>query len=312
VLVGLGVGTLFVSTLKILAEWYDPDRFAGRTGTLMAIGGVGSLLAGAPLAMISSRLGWRLSFVLVGIFTLILGMLVWVVVRDRPSASSAGSAAVRLGSDRIPLADGVKKVLGEKAFWPLAVWFFFDCAVFFSFGGLWGGPYLMQVYGLDKPHAGSVLSMLAVGIIIGSPCLGIVSGKFFRGRKPVIVMTAAMTVVLTAPLAFATARLSIPLLYLICFGIGFFTAAAAVIGFASVKELYPGGMAGTSTGILNIFPFAGGALFQPLLGWVLEGYHRSGGGFAPEGYGAAFRILFGCAVVSLLAGLLTRETIRAR
>ncbi len=62
-LVGLGVAMLFVPTMKVLAEWFRVREFAFMTGILMALGGLGSLIAAAPLAALSTRIGWRMSFV---------------------------------------------------------------------------------------------------------------------------------------------------------------------------------------------------------------------------------------------------------
>lgn len=46
--------------------------------------------------------------------------------------------------------EGVRTVLTTKPFWPPASWFFFSYGTVIGFGGLWGGPYLMEVYGLSK------------------------------------------------------------------------------------------------------------------------------------------------------------------
>jgi sugar phosphate permease len=309
-LVGIGVAMLFVPTLKILAEWFLAREFAFMTGILMALGGVGSLSAAAPLAALSSWIGWRLSFVAVGLFTLLLALLVYIFVRNRPSdlgwPSPTESTTATVPSIR--LGEGIRKVLTTPAFWPLAVWFFFDCAIFFSFGGLWGGPYLVQLYGMDKARAAAILSMLAVGMIVGSPLLSYVSNSVFRGRKPVLVICSAVVLALSAVLAFATQSIPVAGLYLLCLGLGVFSSAVVVIGFTANKELFPVKMAGTATGIVNLFPFAGGAIFQPILGAVLENHGRVGGDFTVDGYRAAFLVLFACAVVAMTASLFVRET----
>ena len=49
-LVGTGVAMLFVPTLKILSHWFDKKEFATMTGLLVAMGGIGSLIATSPLA----------------------------------------------------------------------------------------------------------------------------------------------------------------------------------------------------------------------------------------------------------------------
>jgi len=309
-LVGLGVAMLFVPTMKILAEWFRVREFATMTAILIVMGGLGSLTAASPLAILSTLIGWRLSFVAVGVFTLLMALLVWLFVRDRPSDLGWSSPAEPTGPSppSFGLWEGVKKVLTYPRFWPVAIWFFFELAIFFSFGGLWGGPYLMHVYGLSKAKAGHILSMLAIGMVVGSPFLSFLSDRVFRGRKLVLVLSSFIVLCLTAILAFATDRLSVATLYLLCFGFGIFSSAIVVIGFTTTKELFPVQIAGTSTGLVNIFPFAGGALFQPFLGYLLERPGKAGDAFSLIGYKQAFLALFICGLIAFLACLFLKET----
>jgi sugar phosphate permease len=310
VLVGLGVSMLFVPTMKVLAEWFRVREFATMTGILMAMGGVGSLTAATPLALLSTSFGWRFSFVAVGIITLALGLLVWLFVRDRPGELGWPPIAEPGVKPRAAgLLQGMKQVLTCPRFWPMAVWFFFDCAIFFSFGGLWGGPYLMQVYGLTKAEAGHVLSMIAIGMIVGSPALSFLSNRIFRARKPVLVLCGFILLCITALLAFYTDKIPHGGLYGICLGLGVFSSAVVVIGFTTTKELFPVRMAGTSTGLVNLFPFAGGAVFQPLLGYVLERQGRVEGVFTLAGYENAFLVLFFCGIIAFAATLSMKETL---
>lgn len=308
--VGFGVAMLFVPAMKILAVWFTKKEFGFMTGILMAMGGIGSLTAATPLALLSAWIGWRFSFVVVGIFTLILAALVWSFVRDKPQIRSTTLPSGDPSSGPIPLTlmEGVRRVIALPAFWPIAIWFFFDCAVFFSFGGLWGGPYLMQVYKMSRNDAGRILSMLAIGMIIGSPLLSYVSGSLFRARKPVMVISSFIVLLLSGFLALLTDRISIVGLYGICLGLGVFSSAIVVIGFTANKELFPVQIAGTATGLVNLFPFAGGAVFQPFLGFILERYPASGGMFSTEGYQAAFTVLFICSAIAFLSSLFMKET----
>lgn len=310
-LVGLGVAMLFVPTMKILAEWFRPKEFATMTAILIVMGGLGSLTAASPLAILSTWIGWRLSFVAVGAFTLLMALLVYLIVRDRPSDLGWPSPSEPSGPSppSFGLWEGMKKVLSYPRFWPIATWFFFELAIFFSFGGLWGGPYLMQVYGLSKAKAGHILSMLAVGMIVGSPFLSFLSDRIFRGRKPVLLLSSLIVLCLTALLAFYTERLSVPSLYLICFLFGIFSSAIVVIAFTTTKELFPVQIAGTSTGLVNIFPFAGGALFQPFLGYLLERPGKTGDAFSLMGYKQAFLALFICALIAFLSCFFLKETL---
>ncbi len=167
----------------------------------------------------------------------------------------------------------------------------------------------MQIYGLDKSQAARILSMLAVGMIIGSPLLSYLSNSVFRARKPLLVISSMVVLALTATLAFLTRQIPVPGLYALCFGLGVFSSAIVVIGFTANKELFPVQMAGTATGIVNLFPFAGGAIFQPVLGIALEHSGRVDGNFTLAGYQKAFLILFACAVVALIASFFVKETL---
>jgi sugar phosphate permease len=318
-LVGIGISMLFVPTMKVLTRWFRVDEFARMTGILMAVGGAGALFATTPLALLSAALGWRGSFVVIGIITLILAVAIWFLVRntpqemglepqEEPSASTDPDAAK---PPAIGLWQGVGMVLGAARFWPLAIWFFFTLGIFFSFGGLWGGPYLMHVYGLTKPQAGNILSMMAWAMIIGSPILSWLSDKVLHSRKKILVGTAVILVGLTALLAFWPQVLSVPLMYVWCFAMSVCASTVVVIAFTSSKELFPVEIAGTAVGLVNLFPFLGGAVMQPVLGMVLEAQGRTPQGtFSPETYSKAFLLYFFTSLVALVAALLSKETFK--
>lgn len=311
-LVGIGVAMLFVPTLKILSEWFREREFARMTGLLIAMGGVGTLSATFPLALLSNEVGWRNSFVIIGLITMVCAVLIWLVVFDRPK--DVGFPPVRTeppsGGTGASIASAVLKVVTTTSFWTISVWFFFNCVIFFAFSGLWGGPYLMHVHGLTKTESGNILSMIAVGMIIGSPALSWVSDRVFRARKPVIIISSLISLGITAVLAFYTAVISIPGLYALCFVMGVFNNAIVTIGFTATKELFPVGIAGTSTGLVNLFPFLGGALAQPFLGYLLERRGKSGDAFVLAGYQDAFLALFISGIIALAASFFIRETMR--
>jgi sugar phosphate permease len=314
-LVGLGVAMLFAPTLKVLAEWFRVKEFAMMTGILMAMGGIGSYSAATPLAYISNWIGWRHSFVLVGIFTLGLGALVWAFVRDRPADMGwpSLSDAPRSAGESDGLMQGVKMVITHPRFWVLACWFFFSYAIFFSVIGLWGGPFLIQIYDLSKTKAGHILSMSAIGMIVGSPLLSYLSNNIFKARKPILIIASIVNLIITGSLFFFTQDIPISILYLICLGIGIFLGAVTTIGFTTNKELFPVAIAGTATGLVNIFPFLGGAIFQIVLGAVLDSQGITpSGGFTPQGFSYAFLVLFLCGMVACISSFLIQETLKTK
>jgi sugar phosphate permease len=166
----------------------------------------------------------------------------------------------------------------------------------------------MQIYGLSKAESGNILSMLAVGLIVGSPSLSFLSTTVFQARKPVIVLSGVIVLFLTGVLAFYTDQVPLMGLYLLCLGLGIFSSAVVVIGFTAAKEMFPVQIAGTAIGLINLFPFLGGAILQPLLGYFLERQGGMGNAFTLAGYQQAFLILFFAGVATFGASLFIKET----
>lgn len=312
-LVGVGVSMLFVPALKVLAEWFRQKEYASAVGILMALGGVGVLSASEPLAFLSEWFGWRLSFIFVSILTLIVALLVWAFVRNRPEdkgfppITEVGATANQ--PVKIGLWQGVKQVISSRYFWPGAIWFFFQGTIFFGFGGMWAGPFLMDVYNLSKTQAGSILNMFAIAMIFGSPTLVWLSNNVLKSRKKILIGNTIFLVLTILVLAAFTADLNLPLLYVTAFFIGVCSSAIVSVTFTSIKELFPKEIAGTSTGTVNLFPFTGGALAQPFFGYVLERGGKVNGKFKPGAYQAVFVFMLFAAIIALIATLFMKETI---
>jgi len=317
VMVGVGVSMVFIPAMKILSQWFRAREFASMTAILNIMGGVGALTAAAPLALMTGWFGWRASFEIIGAITLFMAAVVWFVVRNRPEDkgwpsiaeidhSGPGTAVPPMS---ISLWEGARSVVTEKYFWPLAVWFFCGCGIYFSFGGLWAGPYLMHVYGLSRAETGNILNMIAVGLIVGSPLVSTLSDKVFHSRKKVMIPVTAVLVGEFLLLSVFPSGLPQPLLYLAVFVMTVCSASIVVIGFSTTKELFPIEIAGTSVGTVNLFPFLGGAIFQPALGWILEAFPRAAsGGYSLEAYRAMLLVLAGAAIVGLVSTFLMKET----
>ena len=315
ILVGLGVAMLFVPTMKVMTNWFKTEEFARMTGILMAVGGLGAYTAARPLAWLSDMIGWRGSFVVIGAVTIVVAAAIWFLVRNTPQ--DMGLPMVNKPAEGNPgtvkaigLGQGIKMVLTSGPFWFLAAWFFFSFCIFFSFAGLWGGPYLMHVYGLSKAEAGNILGMLALAMIVGSPFISWLSDKVFRSRKKVIVLASVITLGVTIPLAFFPDSMNRPALYLLCFLLGMFNSAIVVVAFTSAKELFPVEIAGTAVGLANLFPFLGGAVAPPILGAILEVQEKTATGYSAEAYSKAFLLYVLFALIALGASCFLTETMK--
>ena len=242
VIVGFGLSAIFVPTLRICAEWFRPREYAGISGLLLAMGGVGWFVAATPLAWLTATFGWRGTFIGIGCITAVLSVLTWFWVADKPQ--DKGYAPVlehrpRADSEKPPhMLDGLLRVLKTREFWPIAGWFFFFGGMLFGFCGLWAGPYLMDSYAFSKTEAGNILAMIALGTIVGSPLLGNLSDRVAIGRKKVMICSATILMLEWIVLFTFREALPEPFLYPLFFFLGVFGNAIGVVGFAAAKIFF--------------------------------------------------------------------------
>jgi MFS family permease len=87
------------------------------------------------------------------------------------------------------------------------------------------------------------------------------------------------------------------------------SAAIVVIGFTTTKELFPVEIAGTSVGTVNLFPFLGGAIFQPIVGRLLDAYPKAAtGAYSLDGYRAMLLLLLGASIIVVASTFFMKET----
>jgi len=315
-LIGLGLSCIYVPTLKVIANWFRQDEFGTLSGLLVSLGNIGGVIAATPLAVLVMSYGWRYTIRGIGIITLILAGLIYLIVRNAPPERAdlvpgpmpAGSGSAHpTNSILLAAVSGMRTVAANRKFWPLAFRAFVFYGAIMSFTGLWGGPYLMQAAGLNTMQIGNLLILFAVGSIIAAPAGGYLSDKVFRSRRGPTLVATLLCAACWVPLAAAPDRLGLGLLTALFFTLGL-AGGLGAIGFAQVKEMYPADLAGTVSGVYNFFVMLGGAVFQIVFGLIIRSFAPlPGGTYPPAAFGAGFRFLFVSLVVGTLAVLLSRE-----
>ena len=186
-------------------------------------------------------------------------------------------------------------------------------ATLISFLGLWGVPYLTQIYGLGRVGAANTVAWLAAGIVVGSLLIGWLSDRRLGRRKlPMVVCTglyAACWLVLVAP---ADMRASAPLLGPLFFVMGL-TASSLILVWSCVREVNNPAHVGIVIGFCNAPIFLAFAVLQWLTGAILDatwaGLEAGGVRIYPEaGYRTAFGVCLALAAGSLVMTLLVTET----
>lgn len=304
-LIGVGLAVT-VPILTILARWFPPAIFARVSSLLLASGGIGSLLATAPLAIASDILGWRPVLLGCAVLSLSLTALVWIWVRDTPQNYQEKIESEAPSDGAKNLWQGLKLVLSTKAFWPLCITFACILSVYFNLVGLWWPPYMMDVHGLSKTATGMMLFVAGLTAMPAMPLLAAFSDRI-GSRKKVLLGASILAFTVMLPLALFPGRLSLPIILLQA--IAFCCACSmTAVAFASTRELFPLAVVGTASGCLNTLPCLAAAPVQKLFGMALAWRLEVNGGDQAMAYAEAFWVNIFLLAVALIAALRIRET----
>lgn len=264
VLLGVGMSSNLMGPLALLAAWFPPQRFATLSGTIVAIGSAGMLLAATPLALLTRWLGWRYSFLVMAVVTALLGAAFYLVARDRPAGVQPPDRPT--GN---PLA-GLGRLMRMPAYWAISLATFIRYGAYMSLQGLWLAPLMTYGLGLTMVQAANGLLAMALGQMAGLPLFGMLSDRVLRSRKwtvapSLLAMTAATLALVAVPRG-----LDLGWVMALCFFIGL-AAAPGQIMYAHIKELVPAGRIGTAMTGINMFTMLGPAAMMEAVGWVMTG-----------------------------------------
>lgn len=266
-LIGVGSTCAFLGSLKLATCWFPPEKLALAVGFTMLAGKIGATFGQAPLALLIDIFGWRgaLLYVVVPI-GLILAAGVWLFVSDEPAE---GPLVPRSATDTTlkSLFAHLKEIIVDYRIWALGFYGALMYVPMLAFVDLWGIPFLMKLYDIDRATAGSVTTMFYVGVGIGSPVVAILS-DYFMARKVPMVIGAVLSILFNGLIIYMP-DVPFSAMYALLFAAGFVFSAQPLI-FASVCQLTPVTSNGTVISFTNMIVMMLGLVTQPLVGWFLD------------------------------------------
>ncbi len=288
-LIGLGAAGVFVPALKIFLPWFGPQSFGRMNAILLAVGNLGAIMAATPLAWFIQKAGWRSSFFIISGILFLVAFLSRAYLQDTPPGYSPPSDAPKQAESPTPAR--FRDILKTPFFWVMAALFFAYGGPFSTFQGLWGYPYLIDVFGYSRLEAGNLIMVIALGVIAGGPVLGYLTDKTFAGKKRQFLTACMVIQVLNWVLiVFVSPGFASWALGLVFFIMGMMLAGTLAVVWAIVREESPPERMGTAMGLLNPAPFLGVAGFQPLTGYLMDRVGKIGGAFPVEAYRDAFTL----------------------
>jgi MFS family permease len=290
-LIGASAAFSLVGAFAVAGQWFPPTQFALLGGLAMAAGMAGGVMGQAPVRLLVEANGWRPTVAATAIGGLVIAAMAFAFVRDKTRGSGG------LGT----VLAGLRTVARNPQTWLISLAGLGANGTLLGFAGLWGVPFMSAAHGLEPARAAFVTSLLIAGWGCGAPFFGWLSGHMGRRRAPFLI-GYAITIPSFLALAYGP-PLPTGVVATLTFLAGF-GGAAQIVCFATVREVNPPALAGTGIGIVNALVTGTGAIYQPLIGWLLD---RVWSGTLVGGariYTAAdYRVAFGVLVAGLVLGL---------
>ena len=298
IFMGLGCSICLMRSLVLITRWRDTNQFSKLAGIILAVGGIGGLLATTPLSYFSELYGWRLSFWLAAVVTFFVMLLYYFVLEDRDKGLFINKKNKLISPKNLFF---VLKERNFKFMIPMSLMSYSSLVVIL---GLWGAPYLKDIHGLDSIERGKILMLMAISWNIGSFVFGRLR-SIFGSYKRVVIFGSIGVIFLLFVLSFISNINSTYLYILFCI-LGFFGAFSVAL-ISHYQVLFDKEYMGRALSTANFFNFGGVFFIQWLTGKIIFIMGGNSSGAPIEAYRSAFLFVAILLLVSLCIYLFTNE-----
>lgn len=298
VFMGLGCSICLMGSLVLITRWSNRKNFSKLAGLILAIGGIGGLLATSPLSFLSELYGWKLSFWIASIITFLVMILYYLVIRDTREGIVLNNEKKSISLKNILI---IFKEKNFKFMIPMSLMSYSSLVVIL---GLWGAPYLKDSHGLDIIERGQILMLMAISWNIGSFFFGRLS-SIFRSYKSVVIFGALGVIILLVLLSIITNTAHVYLYILFC-ALGFFGAFSVAL-ISHYQVLFDKEYMGRALSTANFFNFGGVFLIQWLTGKIIYSMGGNSAGASELAYRIAFLFVAILLFISLIIYLFSSE-----
>lgn len=257
-LIGAGSAAAFIGTIKISSEWFPPNMLPILVGVISAGGVLGASLAGAPMVILQSSVGWRTIFFSLSMIAFGLAVLYSLLLRDKKRATTVTFAEIK---------KQLAYIICEPQIWLLGTIGFLLYTPVSVLADLWGPSFMKVVYGYDSINAALATSFVFYGNAVGSFLAGWVFLKFATNKQ-----YFAFFMFISAVLMSCIVWIDLSSLSLLCaalFGLGCLVGAENLV-FPLGARYAAEGYQGLSASVINFLVMVGATILQPGIGVIMD------------------------------------------
>lgn len=293
-----------------LSRWFTDKERGSYYGFWSTSHNIGEALTFIIVASVVSAFGWRYGFLGAGLVGLLGALVVWQFFHDTPQ--SKGLPPINLpetrkkkeGTETNDFNKAQKEVLLMPAIWILALSSAFMYISRYAVNS-WGVFYLQAQKGYSTLDASLIISISSVCGIIGTMFSGVISDKFFGGRRnaPALIFGLMDVVALCLFLLVPGLHFWLDALAMILFGLGIGVLICFLGGLMAV-DIAPRNASGAALGVVGIASYIGAGLQDVMSGILIEGNKTIIDGVDTYDFTYINWFWIGAAILSVLLALL--------
>jgi MFS family permease len=295
ILLGVGISAGLMALIKAHADWFERSRVAHVTGIATAIGALGSALTTSPVQALLPALGWRGIFWGLCLLALLVAAWIFLLVPEKPRVPGPPRS---LRGD-IALSG---RILASRTFWRFAPAVSTLSMFNFAYLGLWAGPWLRDVAGMDGPTRAGVLFFYTFAMVAGSMFAGSAASRANGAGLPRFLVPSASLIGMVLLQVGLMLQPSQPAVVVgLWLAIAIFGAAGPV-GYIALSQMFPPEQTGRVSTAVNTLTLGFAFLVQAAIGWILDLWPRTASdGWDPDGYSWALALTAALQALAALA-----------
>ena len=282
-LIGIGCSPVLMASYYVLARSFPSAAFATMAAFILGIGSLGNIGAAYPMTFLVDAIGWRTAIALIGLLTIAVAAICYVIVKDPPKVETAQKGSI-LDLLRMP------------EIWFILPLVLVNYAAAAGLRGLWIGPYFTDIFGSTEAQVGVATTVMALAMIAGNFFYGPLDRLF--GTRKWVIFAGNLSGCLLCVTLYVIGGSNYWTTIAIMAGIGFFGSSFPIL-VAHGRSFFPQHLMGRGVTLINLFGIGGVGVIQNMSGRVYEAtITEASGALAP--YNAVV-LLFSA---SMLAGLI--------
>lgn len=270
IMVGIGTSVILLAMFKVQGNWFKKEEFPSITAKFAFIGNLGTVFATFPLVYLNDYIGWRNSFILIGVVGIAIGISIYLIVRNTPKDYGFNVDLKVEQAEKIRLQDGLKSVFTNKSTWYNSLILFSLVGISTAFTSLWGVTYITDVYNVSKSVSAFIISFFTYGFVVGSMFMNFLFNKIKCSKFNILKIGAFINILIWGYIIILC-KVKPPIIIL---PIAFFIIGCINMGhlqaFNDVKYKNEEKYSGLSTSIVNTSEFIGSGLINLIIAFIIQ------------------------------------------